>query len=212
MTELKLKEVERLASIGPTAVSRLAELGRDSDEEVRFRAIEAVSMYPITAESANVVRGALSDPDSLVRTAAVEALGAWKAPDAEKLLTDAIDDKDPLVRGAAIVSLGMLASKRSIWTLETRYRARGCCDSDRLSCAIALYSLGRSSFLDDALGFLEHEHYQLRSAAANLLRDFASTSDIPKVLEKLRSSLINERSKATRSSIEGAIEDLVDAI
>lgn len=208
MTESKLKEIEELSLRGPRSVSRLIVLSQDDDEEVRFRAIEALAAAPRNGESELAVKGALSDPDGLVRTAAVEALGFWKPTGADLLLTEAIDDPDPLVRSAAMIGLGSIGSKRSIWTLERKYRSQSCESADRLSCTIALYSLGRSSNLDAALNFLGHDCYRLRSAAANLLREFVSTNDIPRVLERLRESIRYEKTEAAKSSMRNAIEDL----
>jgi len=184
------------------------ELSRDIDEEVRFRAIEGLGFLPATVESRGAIAKALSDSDSLVRTAAVEIIGSWPAKHAEHLLVEALGDVDELVRASAIVSLGSIGSKQSVWLLERTYRSQSCSSTEQLSCAVALYSLGRRAYLTNALAFLDHECYQIRSAAANLLRDFTATRDIPRVLEKLRASISVESTNAVRSSIQAAIEDL----
>lgn len=208
MENNKLREIEQLQLGGPSSVSRLIELSNHADEEVRFRAIEALGGFAATDESQARVLNALTDTDDLVRTAAVEVLGSWKSADADSGLAQAISDSSELVRSAAIVSLAEVGSKESIWILERKYQADSCGDAERLSCAIALYVLGRNHYLSRALEFLTNDSYQLRCAAANLLSDFTATGDIPLVLKELRSSIATESTAAARSSMENAIEAL----
>ena len=208
MTSSKLQEIEQLQLGGASSITRLMELSEDIDEEVRFRAIEGLGFLPVTAESRAAITKALTDSDSLVRAAAVEILGNWSPEHAEHLLVEAIGDTDELVRASAIISLGSAGSKQSIWLLEQKYRTQSCSSAEQLSCVVALYSLGRSRYLTNTLTFLDHECYQIRSAAANLLREFTSAKDIPRVLDKLRSSVSVESTEAARSSMLTAIEDL----
>ena len=208
MTHVKLREIEKLQLRGVSSTARLIQLSHDEDEEVRFRAIEGLGTLPVTVDSRKTIARALTDSDSLVRAAAAEILGNWDPKRAEHLLVEAIEDSDELVRTAAIVSLGSIGSKQSIWLLERKYRNQSCGSLERLSFAIALYTLGKSAYLASALSFLNDESYQVRSAAANLLREFTSTKDIPRVLGKLRSSISAESTDAARSSMQAAIEDL----
>lgn len=211
MKDSKLAEIEGLAFGGRSNINRLIDLCGDDDEEVRFRAIEALGGFGPSKDSQTKVVAALRDPDELVRTAAVETLGNWRVKDAVSLLVGMFEDASEFVRSAAIVSLGEIGSKQAIWDLERRCRASCSSDSDKLSCAVALYVLGRSSYLDKVLEFLKHDNYQLRCASANLLRDFTATEHIPIVLAKLRSAIHAEPTKAAESSMSGAIDALSDS-
>jgi len=204
----KLNEVEQLLAGNEKSIVRLIELSTDDDEEVRYRAVEALGHVPLTSETVAAIKGAVTDSDDLVRSSAIETLGSQEIAGAEELLVGALTDESELVRTAAIVSLGTVGSQASIWTLEKRYRARSCGDAEMLACAVALYSLGKSKYLSEALEYLANESYRLRCAAANLLGAFTATKDISIVVSSLRSALKEEKTSAARSSICNAIEEL----
>lgn len=202
----KLAEIESLANSNANNIKRLLELSQDTDEEVRFRAIEAFESFTKTPLLLDRVRAGLSDDDELVRSTCAELIGVWQDSNSIETLFQLVSDEDELVRSAAITSLGKMARKDAVWFLEGKYKELQ--SLERLSASIALYTLGREEYLKEAISFLGNGDYRVRCAAANLLADFTDEDDISLVVTSLKEALLKEDTKAAASSISSAISEL----
>ena len=202
-----LQEIEALPSKRRRSLRRLLQLADHRDEEVRFRAIERLGEYP----SETVIRrlhAGLEDTDELVRIACLEILGDWRDEASIDLVTKCLDDDDELVRCAAADALGDIGNTRSVRVLEPRIAEAS--DRERMSLYAALCELGREKYFERLLNLLKSEDYRTRCAVANTIWQFVNESNKKKVLEKLLESLEVEDTIAARSSIEEAIEDLIE--
>lgn len=205
----KLSEIENIADGDEASLVRLIELSYDKDEEVRFRAIEAFYLLPLSKKILERVRESLDDSDEMVRITGIELLGEWRDVASKERLYDFLIDKDPLIFSAAIISLAQLGGEEVVQKLKektvTDFGLEG------LSVSIGLYILGEELYLNRVLSFLEDENYQVRCAAANLVSQFAKTKDIKIITTRLKSALKKESTKAASSSMMAAIKELEDA-
>ncbi|MFP1679760.1 HEAT repeat domain-containing protein [Alloalcanivorax sp. C16-2] len=203
----KLTEIEGLIRHPtPQTLSRLLELSYDSDEEVRFRSIEALEKYTVTNEMLCRVRQGLSDVDELVRTTCAELIGDWEDKCSVELLYNCIHDESQLVRSAAITALGQIGRPDTVSFLAGKHPSLS--GLERLSSAMALYTLGDSKYLDDVLSCLSDSDYRVRCATANLLSNFIDDDHKGYVITKLKEALLKEQTKAGSSSISDALTEM----
>ena len=111
-----------------------------------------------------------------------------------------------IVRAAALTSLGQMGRKDVAEVLEGKYPIFG--GIEKVSAAMALYSLGEKKYLDDLLSFLEDDDFLIRCRTANLLCSFVDEQDKEKVIEKMEFALALEKTEAAASSLSDAIADL----
>lgn len=200
----KLSEIEDLAkSPSMKNVSRLLELSYDTDEEVRFRSIEAFVGYTPTSTMLERIRKGVFDSDELVRTTCIELIGDWQDCDSLELLYSALSDDIEIVRSAAITSLGQLGQQDTVRILEEKFsKLEG---TEKASAVMALYSLGKQEYFDELLALFDDNNYITRCAAANLICRFVRNEDKGKAIRKMRNALLQEETKAASSSIANAI-------
>jgi len=202
----KLTEIEKLADGSSQNIIRLLELSHDSDEEVRHRSIEAFGSFEPTEAILSRVREGMNDEDEIVRTMSIELLGDWEDVDSIEKLYLALDDEIEIVRAAALTSLGQMGRKDIIGVVEEKYP-----DFDgieKVSAAMALYSLGKKQYLNDLFSLLDDDYYLIRCRTANLLCDFVDEQDKAKVIEKMEFALAIEKTVAAASSLSNAIAEL----
>ena len=202
----KLIEIDSLANGSSNNISRLLVLSHDSDEEVRYRALEAFEYFQPTDTILSRVRNGLGDEDELVRSTCAELLGDWKDSNSTEKLYLALSDESEIVRSAAITSLGKIARKDSIWILKERLSNMH--GIERASAAMALYSLGEQDYLDELLSLFGDEDYRTRCAAANLISGFITDKDKARAVAKMKQALLKEETNAASSSLKEAIETL----
>ena len=202
----KLNEIENLGNGSSINISRLIELSCDSDAEIRFRAFEAFEKFVPTKEILTCVRGAVNDKDELVRSTCIELLGDWRDWESIEKLYSALSDGSEFVRSAAITSLGQIGKKDTIVFLEGKFpEFQGV---EKVSAAMALYSLGKIKYLDDLMLLLNDDDYRIRCAVANLVCRFIDDNDKAKFIEKMELALSKEKTEAAASSLSNAITEL----
>jgi HEAT repeat protein len=205
----KLTEIEKLDNGSSQNIDRLLELSHDSDNEVRYRSIETFENFDEPTEAIlSRVREGLNDENEIVRTTSIELLGDWEDVDSIEMLYSALDDESDIVRGAALTSLGQMGRKDIIEVVEEKYP--GFEGIEKVSAAIALYSLGEKRYLDDLLSFLDDDYYLIRCRTANSLCRFVDEQDKAKVIEKMEFALAIEKTVAAASSLSNAITELED--
>jgi hypothetical protein len=185
------------------AVSVLKALFRDGDSDVRYGVVEQLARYSDSFSRGLLIR-ALKDPDHLVRANAAESAGLRRDPQFARALSVALRDCDPLVRGAAAVALGGCGDSKTARLLKRRLSQEGN-RQVRLSLVSALWLLGSASHFEDVARFLNDGDYRNRCAAANLLSNARGNFVVP-ARAALARRLGKERSRAVRSSIEGALK------
>lgn len=203
----KLIEINSLSlDITDNSLKRLLELSNDEDEEVRFRSIEALANFNVTEVMINRVRQGLADVDELVRIECVELIGDWEDSESIELIYKCLGDSSELVRSAAITCLGQIGKEDTTAVLITKFQ--DLTGLERLSCAIALYTLGQEKYLDIALSFLFDQDYRVRCATANLVSNYSEDENKWYIISKLNEALQKEDTKAAASSISKAIKEL----
>jgi HEAT repeat protein len=202
----KLEEIENLANGSIKNINRLLVLSRDSDEEVRYRALEAFEYFQPTDSIRDRVQEGLGDEDELVRSTCAELLGDWKDRTSTEALYLALSDESEIVRSAAITSLGKISRKDTSWILKDRFPNMS--GVERASAAMALYSLGETDYLDELLSLFDDEDYRTRCAAANLISGFIADKDKPRATARMKQALLKEETNAASSSLKEAIEAL----
>jgi len=202
----KLADIEKLEDGSSENIKRLLELSHDADDEVRCRAIEAFENFEPTDAILSRVREGINDEDEIVRAMSIELLGDWADVDSIDNLYRAFGDVSDIVRAAALTSLGQMGRKDVAGVLEGKYPLFE--GIEKVSAAMALYSLGEKQYLDDLLSFLDDDYYLIRCRTANLLCSFVDEPDKAKVIEKMESVLALEKTEAAASSLSEAIADL----
>ena len=202
----KLTEIEKLEDGSSQNIKRLLELSHDGDDEVRCRAIEAFENFEPTDAILSRVREGINDEDEIVRAMSIELLGDWADVDSIDNLYRAFGDVSDIVRAAALTSLGQMGRKEIAGVLGEKYPLFE--GIEKVSAAMALYSLGQKQYLDDLLSFLEDDYYLIRCRTANLLCSFVDEQDKEKVIEKMEFALALEKTEAAASSLSEAIADL----
>ena len=202
----KLTEIEKLENGSSINIKRLLELSHDADDEVRCRAIEAFENFEPTDAILSRVREGINDEDEIVRAMSIELLGDWADVDSIDNLYRAFGDVSDIVRAAALTSLGQMGRKDVAGVLEGKYPLFE--GIEKVSAAMALYSLGEKQYLDDLLSLLEDDYYLIRCRTANLLCSFVDEQDKEKVIEKMEFALALEKTEAAASSLSEAIADL----
>jgi len=203
--DIKLAVIDALPWNHPPLEAKnvLIELTRDSDWEVRARAIEALKFIS-SEDIGNAIMPRLRDPHRLVRVFASETLGDLNYKKAIPEIVKMLSEKDFLIRTYAAYALGQMGDKELIPTLEsslkkeTRNRAR-------LDFYIALYKLHKSvadDYLDSALKMLKSRSETIRIATANALVLLADESDVSKIIEALEDAAGKEKVERVSSVIK----------
>jgi HEAT repeat protein len=207
----KLAEIERLADDKPAHLPRLLKLSRDSDPEIRWRALELLADVDDPKAAKRLTDG-LSDSDEIVRLECIDAVATTGNQSAVPLLCTLLDDPDPLVRREAAFALGRLGDVHSVLDLEKR--ASRSSKMERVGIYAGLVCLGRQQYLASLLDLTSSASYRVRSAATNTLADI-SASLTPQAREsivaKLNSALTREKANAVRSAIETALRSIAAA-
>ena len=202
----KLADIEKLEDGSSKNIKRLLELSHDGNEEVRCRAIEAFENFEPTGAILSRVREGINDEDEIVRAMSIELLGDWADVDSIDNLYRAFGDVSDIVRAAALTSLGQMGRKDVAVVLEGKYPLFQ--SIEKVSAAMALYSLGEKRYLDDLLSFLTDDDYLIRCRTTNLLCAFVDEPDKAKVIEKMEFALALEKNEDAASSLSEAIADL----
>lgn len=207
-SEKKIAEIESATNLLSDKLTRLLELAMDSDSEVRYRALESFDLIGFP-EVFCKVRDGLNDPDTLVRTTALEILGQVRDEKSLKAIEFSLEDESSLVRGAAALALGQFGLDDVCDILKRRLLVE---DDDEVIVPIqaALYTLGQESYLENLLDGLDNDYYRVRCATANLLASIANTRNKDKILNALNFALEKEETAAAASSLKSTISSIVE--
>jgi putative membrane-bound dehydrogenase-like protein len=135
-------------------------LASDPSEAIRRGLVWVLSRVDEN-EAVEGLRGALSDRDGSVRTAAAHALGLRKDQAAFEILLRLLGDPLPHVRREAATALGRLADKRAVPALLGAIRAGG----DRFLEHALIYALIRIDDREGTLAGLSDSNPNVRRAA-----------------------------------------------
>jgi HEAT repeat protein len=86
----------------------------------RLRAVNMARCYELESQLATDMLRLARDPDRVVRSAALGALGGVPGPLNRRLLLEAVQDRDARVRANAVEALDRLGFDRELVALETR--------------------------------------------------------------------------------------------
>jgi HEAT repeat protein len=175
----------------------------DRSAEVRFRVIEALTMFPAT--DPQYLLDALQDRDELVRVQAAESIAIRKERRALGRLRKALADRSDLVRSYAAAAIGALGDDADRPLLRRRL-AREKSETARVGFLEGLWLLKDGAVLDEAIRLLDSDDYRIRCAAAHALAGtFVSARTRDRIREALRSRLRRENAMAVREALDKAI-------
>jgi HEAT repeat protein len=204
------KKIGRIRQLNPgkdVDYRQLVALLGDSDEEVRYWAIERVGAVQ-TRETVDLLVGALADPAELVRVQCLEELscrGDLTEADAAAI-RPYLNDESESVRRYAAAALAA-ARDRSIISL-LRDRLASASTAEQSSYCFALAALGDGSALDQALELLEAKGHHTRCSVANGIIKFVDDSNRERIVGALKKAWERETTTAAKSSIEAALKEL----
>lgn len=190
----------------------LLDLIKSEDPEVRLRAIEKISLFPVHEDIISCIRAHLSDHDELIRLTCLEAVENYLDTDSLPWVRQVLDDSDWMVRGEAAIALSKLDASDAEEVAQTRLDT---CNNteESVKYAIAIF-ISNKSKLSTILNLYPSLEYRAKCAAANLLTDaiYSKWKDdkqtVDCVINFLRNELSTEQSTAVLSSLKNAIDDL----
>lgn len=186
--------------------SILLPLTENLDEEIRFKALEALCGY--TGDDVlNAVVKRLKDDNELVRISAVEALGEMRDYRGKQHLIDALTDVEEIVRREAAEGLGELGDASAIPVLQAFLRNETS-STAKVGFYVGLYLLGAEFRLISLLNLLKDPSYQVRCSVANCVLDLVDKENKKLIIKSLNAALIRETTVAARSTLQSALEEL----
>ena len=141
----------------------------------------------------------LKDNDPLVRSNAVQALGAIKDPRAVGPLIAVLNDKDPLIQRQAVKALGRINDLRALEPLIGALEDREKKPHVRMSAAEALGRMGDSSAVDPLVAALNDQYWDVRGHAAEALGRIRD----PSAVEPLIAALKDQDATVRGNAVDG---------
>ena len=141
----------------------------------------------------------LKDNDPLVRSNAVQALGAIKDPRAVKPLVAVLNDKDPLIQRQAVKALGRINDLRAVEPLIGVLDDREKKPYVRMSAAEALGTMGDSRAVEPLVAALYDPHWEVRGHAAEALGRIGD----PSAVEPLIAALKDQDATVRGNAVDG---------
>jgi HEAT repeat protein len=203
----KLDAIDTLNEKIEDSVDKLLALCNDENEEIRYRALEALQCVK-NIETEKTVYKCLEDQDELVRTTSLEILGYWGEKKNEDKIFAFLTDRSPLVRSAAAISLGQIGSQK--YSDEIIEMLKTAESEDKVGLYYYLCRVGRHEYFTSFFNGLLDSFYRVRCATANLLIDLVDENNFDFVLNFLKLLYEKEETEAAKSSIKNAISELVD--
>jgi len=210
-----LDQMENSESITEEQMTTLRKLAKDRDADIRYRVAEQLSISD-SCEAEDILVRLLSDRDDMVRVSASDSLSACGSREAMELLkTRMVDDMCFMVRGyaaysAADIALRIGAADEALTAFIIQALDKEEDEWVQSFLCAALYKMGREEYLSRLLGALDHDDYQIRCAAANLLCAAARKKDA----QLIRAALKNRREKedpetlSVISTIDQCLEEM----
>jgi HEAT repeat protein len=214
MSEYLLAKIEKLKSAsGRKEIKFLIASSSNHDPEVRYRSIERMIEFvceneQFVADVQNVIKKHLCDSDELVRCEALEFFEYFGVLEHAESVRHLLHDSSSLVRGQAAMTLAGIGDKESVPQIELALCQA--VDVEKAPMFAALIKLGVSYARDGLLKLLNSASYQARCAAANLLDMSINELENQEVVTVLRQALIGETSSAVISSMQNALNRLME--
>ena len=161
-------------------------------------ALQRLALVPVEEDRREEVTEAVlplvSDPDPMVRAAAVEALAVWHTPEALPKLIESAADPDWTVRLAAFRALGKLDDARAAEAVAARLAVI----EDRGAAGRALIEMGPAAE-DAVLEYVEHADPAVRTEACRVLGSVGTEKSLPKLTPLSQSDDPSVRRRAERA-------------
>lgn len=184
----------------------LLPLTENPDEEIRFKALEALWGYTGDAVL-NAVVNRLKDDDELVRISAVEALGEMRDRRGKQHLMDALTDVEEIVRREAAEGLGKLGDASAVPVLQA-FLQKETSSAAKVGFYVGLHLLGAEFHLKSLLNLLKDPSYRVRCSISNCVLDLVNEENKKLIIKALDAALRRETTVAARSTLQSALEEL----
>ena len=213
-----LDQMEGSEQITEEQFAALKKLSKDRAADIRYRVAERLCMAD-SAEAEEILIRLLGDKDDMVRVSASDSLSAYGSQGVVAPLKQcAVSDSCFMVRGYAACSAAEIALRTGAADTElTAFFERALNEEKddwvQANLCAVLYFLGQDDYLSRLLDALDHDEYQVRCAAANLLAQMAREKDAPTI----RAALKNRREKedpetlSVISTIDQCLREIDDA-
>jgi HEAT repeat protein len=159
-------------------------------------------MKPIEArreEVAGILQPWLTNSNSSLQTSALRAIGVWGTKQSVPTLLKLLESQDTSLRLHTIQALGKIPDERSAQALVELVKD----PSDRSRAANALREMG--AIAEDAvIELLEHDDYQVRYQACNVLGEIGG----PKSVAALKQQLERDTHQWSRAAAERVLRTL----
>lgn len=194
-----------MASLSSEHFAVLKRLSFDDDSFVRSLVAPPLVFF-VNDEAKQILLVLARDNDELVRTEAYDSLSVFAHDDVESFLEKAMQtEKDELARSYAIsswadvvVSLGHDTTEKK--DLLVRLKSEEKTDRCRLDFCYAQYIFGEESVLDEILGYLQNEDYQIRCSSLSLLKEIVDENNRDRIKKVLEELLMTEATVAVKDS------------
>jgi hypothetical protein len=189
--------------------AELAKLLDGQDTHLRAYAVYTIA-YRFSEDAAELVRFC-SDPDPLVRRAAIFCLGLLRHETAKEAFVQALKDPHYGVRRAAVFALGNLATADALDKVSQSLD-----DADPLVRQLAAFAISRSgdkSYVPRLIPLLQDESPRVRRAAAfalGSLGDPSALASLRQLYRDRKSSEPAERIAAANREVEKAMKKNVN--
>ena len=141
----------------------------------------------------------LKDNDPLVRSNAVQALGAIKDPRAVEPLIAVLNDKDPLIQRQAVKAVGRINDLRALEPLIKVLQNREKKPHVRMSSAEALGTMGDSRAVEPLVAALNDPYWDVRAHSAEALGRIRD----PRAVEPLIAALKDQDATVRGNAADG---------
>ena len=168
---------------------RTASLGRQPIE-ISVR-IGKPAVRPLIAD--------LKDNDPLVRSNAVQALGAIKDPRAVEPLIAVLNDKDPLIQRQAVKAVGRINDPRALEPLIKVLQNKEKKPHVRMGAAEALGRMGDSRAVEPLVAALNDPYWDVRAHSAEALGRIRD----PRAVEPLIAALKDQDATVRGNAVDG---------
>lgn len=153
------------------AVNPLASVLYDAAGDKNLRAASALALGSLKTESAvSALRNSTSDPDSLIRFKAIQALERTGKASAVEPVLAALSDSDIYARARAIHALGNLHDESSLPVLKTLLESDESSDFIRIACLNSLGNLGGAKAIELLQAYQPSSNQLLQINANSALR------------------------------------------
>lgn len=204
-SNMKLDSVDHLNEDISHSIDKLIILCNDEDNEVRYRALEALQCVK-SNETEKAVYEGLKDHDELVRATSLEILGYWKEKESEDRVAILLTDSSQIVRSAAAISLAQVGSSK--YSDRVKELLKTADSEDKVGLYYYLCKIGMHEYLPLFLNGLFDSFYRVRCATANLVIDIVDEKNLSFMRNFFELLLKEEKTEAAKSSIKNAINDL----